>query len=233
MADRNFEALDEALKRPAPAAPELTAPTVENLDDDSADDANWAYLDGDPFISHEEELAAVADAVSAAPRVLDALRSVLDGKLQHCTYPNGTMAIATEDESHLGLELNSSPDAVTELTVHRGFCGEFDIVFFGRQPRTTLVAFSAGRTRADIAVGLRGRRLLSRDVSWCNTDMDLEPEEVAWTPRRARVAGGEGEEEQTGPEEDSESENASAGEDEDNGEQASAGGQHVNAPAPY
>jgi hypothetical protein len=171
MADRNFEALDEALKRPAPAAPELTAPTVENLDDDSVDDANWAYLDGDPFINHEEELAAVADAVSAAPRVLDALRSVLDGKLQHCTYPNGTMAIATEDESHLGLELNSSPDAVTELTVHRGFCGEFDIVFFGRQPRTTLVAFSAVRTRADIAVGLRGRRLLSRDVSWCNADV--------------------------------------------------------------
>ena len=218
MADRVFEALDEALKRPALAAPDPAAPTV---DDDSADDANRAYLDGDPFISHEEELAAVADAVSAAPRVLDALRSVLDGDLQHCTYPNGTMAIATEDESHLGLELNSSPDAVTELTVHRGFCGEFDIVFFGRQPRTTLVAFSAVRTRADIAVGLRGRRLLSRDVSWCNTDMDLEPEEVAW------------EEEQTGPEEESESENASAGEDEDNGEQASAGGQHVNAPAPY
>ena len=229
MADRVFEALDEALKRPA-LAPDPAAPTV---DDDSADDANRAYLDGDPFISHEEELAAVADAVSVVPRVLDALKSVLDGELQHCTYPNGTMAIATEDESHLGLELNSSPDAVTELTVHRGFCGEFDIVFFGRQPRTTLVAFSAVRARADIAVGLRGRRLLSRDVSWCNTDMDLEPEEVAWTPRRARVAGGEGEEEQTGPEEDSESENASAGEDEDNGEQASAGGQHVNAPAPY
>ena len=230
MADRVFEALDEALKRPALAAPDPAAPTV---DDDSADDANRAYLDGDPFISHEEELAAVADAVKSVPRVLDALTSVLDGELQHCTYPNGTMAIATEDESHLGLELNSSPDAVTELTVHRGFCGEFDIVFFGRQPRTTLVAFSAVRARADIAVGLRGRRLLSRDVSWCNTDMDLEPEEVAWTPRRARVAGGEGEEEQTGPEEDSESENASAGEDEDNGEQASAGGQHVNAPAPY
>lgn len=229
MADRVFEALDEALKRPA-LAPDPAAPTV---DDDSADDANRAYLDGDPFISHEEELAAVADAVSVVPRVLDALKSVLDGELQHCTYPNGTMAIATEDESHLGLELNSSPDAVTELTVHRGFCGEFDIVFFGRQPRTTLVAFSAVRARADIAVGLRGRRLLSRDVSWCNTDMDLEPEEVAWTPRRARVAGGEGEEEQTGPEEESESENASAGEDEDNGEQASAGGQHVNAPAPY
>ena len=217
MADRVFEALDEALKRPA-LAPDPAAPTV---DDDSADDANRAYLDGDPFISHEEELAAVADAVSVVPRVLDALKSVLDGDLQHCTYPNGTMAIATEDESHLGLELNSSPDAVTELTVHRGFCGEFDIVFFGRQPRTTLVAFSAVRARADIAVGLRGRRLLSRDVSWCNTDMDLEPEEVAW------------EEEQTGPEEESESENASAGEDEDNGEQASAGGQHVNAPAPY
>ena len=165
----------EQLKRPAPAPPD------EAVAKDARDEA---YLDGDPFVDEADEVSAIADARKSAPSILTALREKLAdgaGELKHCYYPCGSVAIVTANDEHLGLALDSSPAAVTEFVVHRDFADKFDVVFFGGQPRTTLVSFAAAPSRSDIAVGLRGRALLQRDVEWCEEDLHLEPTEVAWT----------------------------------------------------
>ena len=136
-----------------------------------------AYVDGHPFTSPEDERSAICDARRCAPLVLEALRERMgDSLLQHCQYPCGSLTITTPDDAHLGL---APTGRVAEFTVHRAFGGLYDVVFFGGQPRTTLVGFGAEPTRLDVSVGLRARVLLQRDVDWCEADLMLEPEQGA------------------------------------------------------
>ena len=159
----------EALKQPAPAS-------------SSTSGAEEAYLDGEPFTSDEDEQRATREARQSAPLVLATLEEQLGTALQHCIYPCGTIALVTADEEHFGLALDPSPAALAEITVHRGFADKFDVVKFTTQPRTTLISFPASAaSRTDIAVGLRGRKLMSRDIAFCECDLDLDPDEIAWT----------------------------------------------------
>ena len=164
--DRRWEQLHAAA--PAPAPPEQPR---------EAEEREEQYLDGDPFQDDDDEERAIAAAKSMAQPCLDKLRSQL-GAIQHCAYPNGTVTVTTEADEDVGLALDPSPAAAEAFTVHREFGdGEFDVVMFEGQPRTTLVCFPASAERTDIAVGLRGRALLQQDIAWCERDLYDEDED--------------------------------------------------------
>jgi|UniRef100_A0A7S3APJ9 hypothetical protein len=116
-----------------------------------------------------EEEQVFEQASECAPLVVERLREAM-GSLHHCLYPHGTVAIATEDELHeFGLGLDSSPAGSNAFTVHReSYGGEYDVVVFSKQPRTTMVCFPNDQQTTDAEVAMRARALLLRDIAWCD-----------------------------------------------------------------
>ena len=158
----------EHLHAAAPAPPEAHAAAKDE-----------AYADGDPFEDDRDEERASAAATSAAGPCLLALGAAMGCSagegLRHCLYPHGSMSVTTDEDEHLGLQLDPTPAATETFTVHRDFGGgAYDVVVFDAQPRTTLVCFPASSRHTDIAVGLRGRALLRHDIDWCERDLDLD-----------------------------------------------------------
>ena len=90
------------------------------------------------------------------PHVISKLRDQLHDELRTCVYPFGTVAVTTEADHDIGLELDSSTDATDNWTVHRAYGeGKFDVCIFSDQPRTTLVSFPFDKEMEDMEVGAR------------------------------------------------------------------------------
>ena len=71
-------------------------------------------------------------------------------------YPFGTLTITSPDDRDAGLALDTSEDSSSNFTVHRGYGGgEFDVVMFEAQPRSTLICFEHTPAAEDIAIGAR------------------------------------------------------------------------------